>query len=41
MDRMAEVNRLLKQIEDMKKMMKQMTSGKMGGLFGKRMKMPF
>ncbi|MBQ8738082.1 MAG: signal recognition particle protein [Clostridia bacterium] len=36
-----DINKLLKQFDQMKKMMKQMTSGKMGGLFGKRMKMPF
>ncbi len=37
-----EVNRLVKQFEQMKKMMKQLSSpGKMKGLFGGRMKMPF
>ena len=37
-----EVNRLVKQFEQMKKMMKQFSSpGKMKGLFGGRMKMPF
>ena len=36
-----DINRLLKQFDQMKKMMKQMTSGKFGGMFGKRMKMPF
>ena len=36
-----DINKLLKQFDQMKKMMKQMTSGKMGGFFGKRMKMPF
>ncbi|MBR2296500.1 MAG: signal recognition particle protein, partial [Clostridia bacterium] len=36
-----DVNKLLKQFEQMKKMMRQMTTGKFGGFFGKRMKMPF
>ena len=38
-----DVNRLLKQFDQMKKMMKQMTSGAMKhrGLFGKGMKFPF
>ncbi len=39
-----EVNRLLKQFDQMKKLMKQMSSGKFkgfGGFGGKRMKMPF
>lgn len=36
-----DVNKLLKQFEQMKKMMKQLTSGKFGGFLGKRMKMPF
>lgn len=39
-----EINRLLKQFDQMKKMMKQMSSGKFkgfGGFGGKRMKMPF
>ncbi len=36
-----DINRLLKQFDQMKKMMKQMTSGKLGGFLGKRMKMPF
>ena len=36
-----DINKLLKQFEQMKKMMKQLSSGKLGGFFGKRMKMPF
>ncbi len=38
-----EINRLLKQFDQMKKLMKQMSSGKFKGFggFGKRMKMPF
>ena len=38
-----EINKLLKQFEQMKKLMKQMTSGKFKGFggFGKKMKMPF
>ncbi len=37
-----EVNKLLKQFDQMKKLMKQMSSGKFKGFgFGKRMKMPF
>jgi signal recognition particle subunit SRP54 len=36
-----DINRLLKQFDQMKKMMKQLTSGKLGGFLGKRMKMPF
>ena len=36
-----DINRLLKQFDQMKKMMKQLSSGKLGGFFGKRMKMPF
>ena len=36
-----DINKLLKQFEQMKKMMKQFSSGKFGGFFGKRMKMPF
>jgi signal recognition particle subunit SRP54 len=39
-----EINKLLKQFEQMKKMMKQMASGKLGGLlggFGRKSKMPF
>ncbi|MBQ8545857.1 MAG: signal recognition particle protein [Clostridia bacterium] len=39
-----EINRLLKQFDQMKKLMKQMSSGKFkgfGGMGGKRMKMPF
>ena len=39
-----EINKLLKQFEQMRKMMKQMSSGKFrgfGGMFGKKMKMPF
>ena len=38
-----EVNRLLKQFDQMKKLMKQMSSGKFKGFggFGKKMKMPF
>ena len=38
-----EINKLLKQFDQMKKLMKQMTSGKFKGFggFGKKMKMPF
>lgn len=37
-----EINKLLKQFEQMKKMMKQFSSGKFNGFgFGKKMKMPF
>ena len=36
-----DINKLLKQFEQMKKMMKQLSSGKFGGFLGKRMKMPF
>lgn len=38
-----EINKLLKQFEQMKKLMKQMTNGKFKGFggFGKKMKMPF
>ena len=37
-----EINKLLKQFEQMKKMMKQLSSGKFKGFgFGKKMKMPF
>ena len=36
-----DINKLLKQFDQMKKMMKQLSSGKLGGFFGKRMKMPF
>ncbi len=36
-----DINKLLKQFEQMKKMMKQLSSGKLGGFFGKRMKMPY
>ena len=39
-----DINKLLKQFEQMRKMMKQVSSGKFrgfGGLFGKKMKMPF
>ena len=38
-----EINKLLKQFEQMKKMMKQMASGKFGGMFGGfgKKKMPF
>ena len=39
-----EINKLLKQFEQMRKMMKQVSSGKFrgfGGMFGKKMKMPF
>ncbi|MBP3495389.1 MAG: signal recognition particle protein [Clostridia bacterium] len=38
-----DINKLLKQFDQMKKMMKQLSSGKLGGLFGlgKKMKMPF
>ena len=36
-----DINKLLKQFDQMKKMMKQLASGKFGGMFGKRMKMPF
>ena len=36
-----DINKLLKQFEQMKKMMKQLSSGKLGGFLGKRMKMPY
>ena len=37
-----EVNKLLKQFDQMKKLMKQMSSGKFKGFgFGRKMKMPF
>ena len=36
-----EINKLLKQFEQMKKMMKQISSGNFSGFGGKRMKMPF
>ena len=36
-----DINKLLKQFEQTKKMMKQLSSGKLGGFLGKRMKMPY
>ena len=35
-----DINRLLKQFDQMRKMMKQLSSGKLGGFLGKRLKMP-